>query len=142
VHLETAEGGAYERLSQRECLAYLHSATFGYLATTARALPVIVAVKLGLCGGDILVEPLVKESLTSVTDSVVALAVGMLHPGDPAMYSVHAQGFLRAAPAEVVGWPTSPLHDARPRGLLHCEVVDGWRRSARTDEPKLRSGPR
>lgn len=124
--------GAPVQLSEADCLEHLHRATDGYLATTARALPVIVPVAITVDGGELLLGPLFDHRAELAAGTVVALTVGAL--SDQATgegpWSVLAQGTLRA--------PRSAGTGRSPEGTLSCramdiELVTGWRRAPEGD---------
>lgn len=114
-------------LSRAECLQRLACATTGYLATTARALPVVVPVALAAEAASVRLAPVFPSSLAGRHDgpsyeAVVALAVGELGPpgdaSEPAeAWSVVAQGLLHT-----LHGPAGPY-----AYVLEIEVVNGWR---------------
>lgn len=106
-------------LEPDECRQRLAEATKGYLATTARALPVILPVGIAADDGRLVLTPLFTSHLGMVpgtvqADTVVALAVGTL--GNDREWCVVAQGVL---------------HDDAgdgPGGACHFEpeLLTGW----------------
>ena len=107
-------------MASDECLMQLAAARSGYLATTRRALPVIVPVVLENDGTDLLLRArFANGSLATLSGGppgdVVALAVG--DPSDEQRWFVVAQGVLRTPAA------------LEASGALHFspELVTGWR---------------
>ena len=112
-----------EPLGSADCLDHLVGSRIGYLATTDRALPVIVPVAITTDPGCLLLAPLFTARIgehpdSARSDAVVALAVGDVEGEDT--WCVVAQGILQGVPAG------SGTHRRR----FHPAVVAGWRRSA------------
>lgn len=112
------------RLSEADCLERLGRARGGYVATTARALPVIVPVTLAVEGGELLIDALLGHHAELAADAVVALTVGSLDGAEgEGPWSVLVQGTLRA--------PRSPVATSSPERTSWCramdiELVTGW----------------
>lgn len=107
-------------MASDECLEQLGRAQNGYLATTKRALPVIVPVALETDGADLLLRARFDDGAAvalpgSPPGDVVALAVG--DPSDEQRWFVVAQGVLWTPPA----W--GPVGTFR----FTPELVTGWR---------------
>lgn len=114
-------------LSQAECTTYLAGAATGFLATTDRALPVIVPVHITASGDRLLLAPLLGARLSGLSlveplPAVVALAIGQLEIAEDrrdaaqAPWSVVVQGILEPVPGGSFA--------------LKPELLSGWRRGA------------
>ncbi|HTX00778.1 MAG TPA: hypothetical protein VMD59_18500 [Acidimicrobiales bacterium] len=131
---QSAAERRFGALSEEQCLEYLCSARLGHLATTSRAMPVVVPVRLEVVGAEVMLEPLIEEVGKIAGDVVVALGVGNVGAGDGAEWMVHAIGVLAAIAAAPHGQPSrtpSAACDGRPFSFaLRPRALTGWRREA------------
>ena len=113
-----------ESLGSADCLDHLAGARMGYLATTERALPVIVPVAITNDTGTndtgcLLLAPLFRARIGDHPDSARSDAVVALAVGDDT-WCVVAQGILQG----------DPTGSTAQRRRFHPEMVAGWRRSS------------
>lgn len=123
-----------DELGEAACREHLRSARNGYLATTERALPIIVPVAIAADGANVVLTPLFDGSFGQLATRdpggvVVALAVGAVD-----RWCVVAQGLLRRLPAD----------GASSRCSFEPEVVTGWRHAdagrPMTERPMTEAG--
>lgn len=110
-------------MSVAECWDRLQGAACGFVALSARALPVVLPVQyyvqdglIVIClGPDAPFHPVLE-------DVVVAFAVESINPATSSGWTVHVQGILRADPG---AWPACPTGAGR---IAHMEpiAVTGW----------------
>jgi hypothetical protein len=103
-------------LTRGACLQLLASGGQGRVATTAKAIPVIILVNFTLFGEDVLFRPGSGENFSSaLADAVVAFETGEVGSGRRAAWDIHVTGVAR------------PFADEAQAFRLSSEMINGWR---------------
>jgi uncharacterized protein len=125
-----AEGASAERLSADRCRALLARSSFGHLALSQGALPLVVPVTYALDGERLLVRAGLFLIAKDPVPGVVAFGTGGTTRGDGATWEVLVQG--RAEVTDEVQAPKSPpqfpLIDGTLTTVLRVsmERLTGW----------------
>jgi nitroimidazol reductase NimA-like FMN-containing flavoprotein (pyridoxamine 5'-phosphate oxidase superfamily) len=104
-------------LARAACLALLAPGGHGRIASTMRAVPVIIPVTFSLFGDDIVFSPGLGDGLSrAIANSVVAFGTDHVGSDGRAIWNVHVTGVAR------------PLAHGRqaPGFRLSSEIITGW----------------
>ena len=111
-------------LSRAECLGLLATVTTGRLATSRKAMPVIVPVRICLLANEVIVESLIGGAIPLSAGSVVALEAGTIGQPSPTEWTVQVCGFLVADDRRRAN-SADGVDGLRFR--LSADALSGWR---------------